>query len=864
MSRAGAVTLAALLLAVSAFAANPPFRFERTSYVFAEGSGTATITVLRTDQATQAASVDYVWYFSGFSPNTTGTLNFAPGELSKTITLTIPNDNIYNYGVTGFAFLLVNGSSYTFANLALTDDDPLPVVTPPADIAVAEGNSGTKAVPLHFTISPPFGWAPPAWVTFEGLAKTEDYSLASGPVYTGGGTGIDLTVNIKGDTVPEPDEILAVTVHFGPQFQPSADLVRGAVRITILNDDYIPDPALQQMIPRGTTGTTTLSTTVPAAATEHITLLSSNPAVAQVPASVDVPAGGTSASIPIKGLTAGFATLTVTFPPSRGGVVWNQDVTVFEPSALTFDRSVVALGVGSQANLTARLVPAPGYEVVIGLVNSRPSVAEMPPSLIIDRDGNATLPIRGIGIGSAVVTTSLPPVLSGAAYSFRVDVSQPTGLFISSLSSKSGPAVGNQQITLNGNDIKGRCTVTFGGVSALNTAPASNGSVTTYTPPHAPGVVDVSIRCGTEEFTFAGAYTYTVAAPKITRIAPATGTIAGGTIVTASGDNLPRGRCALWFGSTPAMTLTNLQPTEITAVAPPQAAGAVAVTLRCGGDNSTLPAAFTYVADEPAAEIAAVTPSSATPGERVLVGGARFRLGDAITFGGIAALDMTTTPTEHFVTVPDVPAGPVAVALRDAGGHTASGPPFTVKPPAAPQITSAPAKITAGAEFVVNGTGFRPALSFFIAGTSLRSVSIAPTFAVLRVPSSMQPQTTTLALADAGATLASRAIEVTAGGVAIDSVSPQCVSTDGGVVVTIRGRGFQPGAVVTVGAADATEVVVRDANTITARVPASSGVTDAVVTVTNPSLESAQLTGGFQYRFPDAACVVTRQRPARH
>ena len=303
----------------------------------------------------------------------------------------------------------------------------------------------------------------------------------------------------------------------------------------------------------------------------------------------------------------------------------------------------------------------------------------------------------------------------------------------------------------------------------------------------------------------------------------------------------------------------------MSAIAPPHAAGAIAVTLRCGADSSKLNEAFVYTGDEPLAEIAVVNPSSAAPGERVLIGGSRFRLGDAVAFGGVPALDMTTAPNEHFVTVPEMAAGAVNITMRDASGRTVSGPTFVVRPPAAPQITSAPAKVTAGSELLVNGSGFRPSFSFALGGATLRSVNVASTFAVLRVPSTLQPQTTTLVMTDTtGAPLASRAMEVVSTGVAVESVSPQCVSTEGGALVTIHGNGFEPGAVVTFGIADATDVVVRDAHIITARAPASSGVNDATITVTNPSLEKGQLTGGFVYRWPDSACGPSRHRPAHH
>ena len=108
--------------------------------------------------------------------------------------------------------------------------------------------------------------------------------------------------------------------------------------------------------------------------------------------------------------------------------------------------------------------------------------------------------------------------------------------------------------------------------------------------------------------------------------------------------------------------------------------------------------------------------------------------------------------------------------------------------------------------------------------------------------------------------MASRAMEAIASGVAVESSTPPCVSTEVGPLVTIRGSGFQPGAVVVFGAADATGVVVRDANTIVARVPASSGVIEATITVINPSLDSGQLTNGFQYRWPASACGPPKHR----
>jgi hypothetical protein len=296
------------------------------------------------------------------------------------------------------------------------------------------------------------------------------------------------------------------------------------------------------------------------------------------------------------------------------------------------------------------------------------------------------------------------------------------------------------------------------------------------------------------------------------------------------------------LGGAAATTVENDLMTEMVAAAPAHAAGAVDVTLRCGSDTSMIASAFTYIAEEPAASIAAVTPLSAAPGERIVIGGSRFRQSDAIFVGNISAVSVSTTGSEHVVTVPDVPAGNAAITLTDAAGHTISGPALRALTPVTPQIFSAPDHVPASSEFRVSGTGLRRSLTFFAGDTPLILMSVAPTYAQLRLPPSIAPGTTTLKMN--GDT---RPLEVTSNGLAVISISPQCASAEGGGLMTITGNGFASGAVVSVGAADSADVTVSDAHTIVARVPPSSGFPIESVTVTNPSGESGQLTNAFHY-----------------
>jgi IPT/TIG domain len=861
------IALAFLCLAVapSLWAAETFYVLERYPVEVREGTGSGTIKVVRWGGDLSVAntiSYSWYWFFPGGQTGS-GTLTFGPNDTSQTFTIPIPNDNVFTDGFS--ARVVLNDHSHiTEGDVVAYDDDPPPTISG-SNVSVAKGNSGTTAVTLHYTLSAPFSrleypYYRSPYLLFGGTAKKNvDYVVPPDPSATLNQTSFDVVVNINGNPNPEPDKTVVVSLAFYTQGFP----VKGDGVITILNDKYLAEPALQ--IGRGDVGTFMVSTSVPSPSSERIELTSEDPSIADVPPFVDIPAGATSAAVPVTGLRGGVVAIDVKNPASRGGQTVTTSVTVVESTALAFDPATLTTSVGAITTVHAHFTPPPAAPITLLIDNSRPSVVDVPTFVIVGKDGNGSFSVRALSNGASDLSIKLPAEYGADTKRFHVDVSLPAGLSIGNLSVKSGPATGNQPVTLSGTNITGRCSITFGGVSALNTGMAANNAVSTVTPPHAAGIVDVAIRCGTAEFTLPGAYTYMAAPPRITGISPAAGSTSGGTIVTAAGQNLPRGRCALWFGSAPATTLTNVQATEISAIAPAHAAGLSAVVLRCGSDTSTLDNAFLFGADEPPATIATVNPPSGAPGDRVLVGGSRFRVDDTISFGTLAAIAMSTAPNEHFVTVPDLAAGAVPIALRDAAGRAVSGPSFAVKPPAPAQITAAPAKATLGAEIVVNGAGFRPSFSFVLGGVPLQRVVVTSSYAVLRVPKTLSPQNATLAVNDAaGVTLASTAMEVTSTGIAIDSVTPSCISTDGGTLVTIRGSGFAPGAVVTFGAADGTDVVVTDANTIVARAPASSGLTDVTVTVTNPSLASGQLTGAFQYRWPDSACGTARHRPARH
>jgi hypothetical protein len=101
-----------------------------------------------------------------------------------------------------------------------------------------------------------------------------------------------------------------------------------------------------------------------------------------------------------------------------------------------------------------------------------------------------------------------------------------------------------------------------------------------------------------------------VAPPSLTAISPASGPTGGGAVVSLTGTHLGE-VSAVSFGGAPA-TFTLVSETQLFAVAPPSAAGAVSVSVVNAAGTAAAPQTFTYVA--PPAETAAQGSGSAGPG----------------------------------------------------------------------------------------------------------------------------------------------------------------------------------------------------------------------------------------------------------
>jgi hypothetical protein len=203
--------------------------FSFTVTLSAPSSQTVTVHFATADGTATTASGDY--------QAASGDLTFNPGDTSTTVTVQVNGDTTperdesfsVNLSSASNAELFVSSAQGTILN----DDATLSI----DDVTRVEGDGGTTSA--VFTVSIPFASALAVKVHFataDGAATTadSDYQATSGDLTLNpGDTSTTITVEVKGDTTPEPDETFLVNLS-DPV---NAQLTDGHGAGTIRNDD---------------------------------------------------------------------------------------------------------------------------------------------------------------------------------------------------------------------------------------------------------------------------------------------------------------------------------------------------------------------------------------------------------------------------------------------------------------------------------------------------------------------------------------------------------------------------------------------------------------------------------------------------
>ena len=233
-----------------------------------------------------------------------------------------------------------------------------------------------------------------------------------------------------------------------------------------------------------------------------------------------------------------------------------------------------------------------------------------------------------------------------------------------------GPLAGNTSITITGTNFISGLNVLVGSGACTNISNSST-SITCTTPAGSPGAANITItNPDTQTVTSTGAYTYE-AAPTVTAVSPAAGSINGGTTLTITGTGFLANAAVSVGGS--ACTLLSLSSTSITCSTTSHGAATVAVQVTNSDTQAgSLSSAYTY---QPAPTVAGASPNIGFVGGgyTITVTGTGFLGTPTVTFGGTACTNVNlVNSTTLTCTNPAKSAGTVAVAVTNSDSQVGS------------------------------------------------------------------------------------------------------------------------------------------------------------------------------------------------
>lgn len=209
------------------------------------GTQTALFTVTLSPASAQAVTVNFASAdasaVSGSDYDSrAGALTFNPGQTSRTISVTVRGDIIDEGAAEDFIMLLSNASNATVTDgsgaVTIVDDDTA-TLSMTGEVRAREGDIGTAPLVFSVTLSTPASFTVTVdYLTnsgFNGAIENVDFVDTSGTlIFAPGETLKTVTVQLIGDRLAEPDEILYLELRNG-----SVTLIANINNGVILDDD---------------------------------------------------------------------------------------------------------------------------------------------------------------------------------------------------------------------------------------------------------------------------------------------------------------------------------------------------------------------------------------------------------------------------------------------------------------------------------------------------------------------------------------------------------------------------------------------------------------------------------------------------
>ncbi len=232
--------------------------------------------------------------------------------------------------------------------------------------------------------------------------------------------------------------------------------------------------------------------------------------------------------------------------------------------------------------------------------------------------------------------------------------------------------------------------------------------------------------------------------PSVTKVAPTSGPMLGGTSVVVTGTNFVSGGTAIDFGANAATIVTFTSTTSITVTTPVSSApGAVSVSATTSAGTSTTDATYTYIGHT----FTSVTPATGLPagGTKVTIAGTNLTAATAVDFGTAAATISSNTAGK--IVIDASPASPLAspgygtvdITVTTASGTSAIVPADHFTYIGAPTVTAlygGNAPTGGGTTIIIQGTNFvgvtavdfytTPATSYTVQSSTQISAVVPP------------------------------------------------------------------------------------------------------------------------------------------
>jgi len=453
---------------------------------------------------------------------------------------------------------------------------------------------------------------------------------------------------------------------------------------------------------------------------------------------------------------------------------------------------------------------------------------------------------------------------------------------ITSISPPSGTSAGGTSIVINGSGFQaydaGANTILFGGLTAQNVTVFGDTAILCDSPGGIPlTTVDVTVLNNNGQGKLPSAFAYVAPTPQLSAVAPASGSPAGGTLVTLTGQGFldyEAGTNTVLIGGQPVTDLTILSDTVLTCLTPAGSSNDLA-TIELTNSNGTalLESAYRF---HSAPSLLTISPSAgsmlgSTPliltGTGFLANGAGV---NSVTFGSVQATNVFVIDDETLSCL--APAGAsgalVTVTVSNANGSTALDSGYSYH--AAPAIIGATptnAAAAGGETITIAGSGFHAneaGLNAIRFGGALASnvTVIDDSLLTCELPAGLAGSLVDIQLTNAnGSSFLPLAFSYNALPT-LTSLSPFSAGASGGTAIVVTGSGFTlDGAGVnqiTFGGIPAANVVVVDDSTLTCELPAGTPGSIVSVVLTNANGQ-ASLPASFTY---NGLPIVTELTPS--